>query len=51
MGTRKRKTELIEVQRRGFAAGLAAYLLGLGMYLVEVISTWGDGGEGKDGTN
>lgn len=32
-------------------AGLAAYLLGLGMYLVEVISTWGDGGESKDGTN
>lgn len=28
-------------------AGLAAYLLGLGMYLGEVISTWGDGD--KDG--
>jgi hypothetical protein len=26
-------------------AGLAAYLLGLGMYLGEVISTWGDGDE------
>lgn len=28
-------------------AGLAAYLLGLGIYLVEVIITWGDGD--KDG--
>lgn len=28
-------------------AGLAAYLLGLGMYLGEVISTWGDGDEDK----
>ena len=26
-------------------AGLAAYLLGLGMYLGEVISTWGEGDE------
>lgn len=26
-------------------AGLAAYLLGLGMYLGEVIGTWQDGGK------
>lgn len=26
-------------------AGLAAYLLGLGMYLGEVITTWQDGGD------
>lgn len=45
MGTRKRKTELIEVQRRGFAAGLATYLLGLGIYLAEVVQTWQVGGD------
>lgn len=26
-------------------AGLAAYLLGLGIYLVEVVQTWQDGGD------
>lgn len=26
-------------------AGLAAYLLGLGMYLGEVVQTWQDGGD------
>lgn len=26
-------------------AGLAAYLLGLGIYLAEVVQTWQDGGE------
>lgn len=26
-------------------AGLAAYLLGMGIYLVEVIQTWQDGGD------
>jgi hypothetical protein len=43
--TGKRKTELVEVQRRGFAAGLATYLLGLGIYLTEVIQTWQVGGD------
>lgn len=28
-------------------AGLAAYLLGLGIYLVEVVQTWQDGGGDK----
>lgn len=26
-------------------AGLAAYLLGLGIYLAEVVTTWQDGGD------
>lgn len=59
--TRKRRTELAEVQRRGFEArrpfhygefwqacgkaGLATYLLGLGIYLAEVVQTWQVGGD------